>query len=267
MNIKSPIYKRHKVFRSLKEYLNFYKHLSFQVMMYITPGTNSLLNIDTYIFSSMQGTIDSITVLIRRGRINDSYALLRKLYDSAIMNIYCILYLENNQNLENYIVDQIQNWIIGKDKLPEFRILSKYIRESDKLKELNKLLYKDANYKKLRDRCNGHTHYNSYKNVLLNDNEINLSDRISQLDQFEEDIRSIFILHCTYLFYLNEHYMSSSDYSDALDCGLEPEEGSQYLVAPFIQSAFDKIISKHRPDLVEVIKEKTCMKLETRTRK
>lgn len=56
--------------------------------------------------------------------------------------------------------------------------------------------------------------------------------------------------------------MASSDYVDSLDCGLMPEEGSQYFVAPFVQKIFDSVIKKNRMDLAEEIKSKTSMKLE-----
>ena len=56
--------------------------------------------------------------------------------------------------------------------------------------------------------------------------------------------------------------MMSSDYVDSLDCGLTPEEGSQYWVAPFIQEIFDKVLIPSRPDIAETIKGKTAMKLE-----
>jgi hypothetical protein len=55
--------------------------------------------------------------------------------------------------------------------------------------------------------------------------------------------------------------MSSSDYIDALDTGMTPEEGSEYFVAHYIQEAFDKIVSKRRPDIAALIKQKSSMDL------
>ena len=56
--------------------------------------------------------------------------------------------------------------------------------------------------------------------------------------------------------------MSSSDYEDYLDCGLTPVKDSQYWVAPFIQEVFDKWIKKYRPDIANIIKNSTFMKLD-----
>ena len=200
-------------------------------------------------------------VLIQ-GRINDSYALLRKYYDVAIINIYSDLYLDDHFSLENFVVDKINNWLQGKERLPEYRVMSQYIRESSKLAKINRLIFKDKTYKELRERCNNHTHYNFYYNLLLNDNEIYLRNRMAILNIFSRDLENIFILHLSYLFYLQDHYMMSSDYVDSLDLGLTPEEGSQYYVAPFIQEIFDTVIKKSRLDLATEIKAKTSMLLK-----
>lgn len=259
--IDSDEYQKHKVFSELEKYMDFYENLSFSVSSFGTTGTNVVLNVDTHIFSSIKGTLHSIHIVLKNGRINDAYSLLRKYFDAAIINIYSNIYLEDNASIENFIVDKINNWLKGKDRLPEYRIMSSYIRNSDKVSEINKLLYSNDKYKKIRDRCNDHTHYNFFYNMRLNDNEVYIQRRINILDMFSIDIRDILILHLAYLFYYKDHFMSSSDYIDALECGLEPQQDSQYWVAPFIQSVFDEIITKERPDITKTIKQSTCMKL------
>lgn len=255
-------YKNHRVFTLLPEYADFYKSLAFSIFSFVTQGTRTACNIDSYMFSSIQGTLESIKNILIKGRISDSYALLRKYYDSTIINIYTNLYLNDNFNLENFVVEKIDNWIKGKEKIPEYRIMSQYIRKSEKLSEINELLYSDNTYKSIRDRCNDHTHYNFYQNMLYNDNEIYIENRLESLNIFSKDLEDICIMHISYLFYLNDHYMTSSDYIDSLECGITPEEGSQYYVAPFIQKIFKNVIKKNRMDLAEEIKSNTSMKLE-----
>src|SRR6185295_2548571 len=116
-------------------------------------------------------------------------------------------------------------------------------------------------YTGVRDRCNDHVHYNFYRNVLLNDNEILLSYRGQALDRLSADIRDVFTLHVAYLFCVKQRYMMSSDYVDALDCGLTPEPDSQYWVAAFVQEAFDHTVTRHRPDVAAAIKGDTSMHL------
>jgi hypothetical protein len=154
-------YEDHLVFQQLSEYATFYKNLSFSVMGWITQGTtDTIINIDSHVFSSIQGTLESIIDILANGRINDSYALLRKLHDSMIINIYTNLYLDDNFSIENFVVNKINDWLHGKEKLPEYRVMSDYIRKSEKLTEINKLLLKDSRYRDIRNRCNDHTHYN-----------------------------------------------------------------------------------------------------------
>ena len=256
-------YKEHPIFTQLSEYAQFYENLSTSVMGWVTQGTiGSVLNIDTYVYSSIRGTLDSIKDILIKGRISDSYALLRKYHESVIINVYSNLYLEDNFSIENFVVEKINNWLHGKEQLPEYRIMSGYIRKSENLADVNALLYKDNIYKEIRDRCNDYTHYNFYHNLLLNDNEIYLKNRFGLLNRFSKDLENLFILHLTYLFYLKDHYMMSSDYMDSMDLGLIPEEDSQYFVAPFIQEIFDKVIKKNRIDLAIEIKNHTAMRLE-----
>ncbi len=256
-------YKQYRVLKQLSEYAQFYKDLSTSVMGWVTQGTRGVvLNIDTYVYSSIQGTLDSIKDILTKGRINDAYALLRKYHESVIINVYSNLYLDDNFSIENFVVEKINNWLHGKEQLPEYRIMSDYIRKSEKLAEINVLLFRDNTYKEIRDRCNDHTHYNFYYNLLLNDNEIYLRNRFGILNRFSKDLENLFILHLSYLFYINDKYMMSSDYMDSMDSGLTPEEGSQYFVAPFIQEIFDKVIKKNRMDLAIAIKNNTAMRLE-----
>jgi hypothetical protein len=108
--------------------------------------------------------------------------LLRKYYDSAIINIYTGLYLEDHVSIENFVVEQIDGWVQGREQLPRFRVMSQYIRQSPRVAPITALLEADDRYTQLRRRCNDHTHYNFYQNVLLNDNEIHLDGRGPALD-------------------------------------------------------------------------------------
>lgn len=255
-------YTGHTIFEQLQYYSDFYDTLSFSTMSWMSNGTKALSNLDSDTYSSIKGTIESISDILKKGRINDAYALLRKYYDSTIINVYTNLYLKDNFNFENLIVTQIDNWREGTNTIPEYRVISKYINDSSKLVPINKLLKKDNRYKKIRERCNDNTHYNFYRNLLLNDNQIHNPNRVKYLDIFSKDIEAIFIQHFAYTFYLNEHYMMSCDYVDYLDVRMTPEEDSQYWVATFIQKAFDEIIKVKRLDIAEEIKINTSMMLD-----
>lgn len=260
--ITNKEYSEHKVFLQLSLYVEFYKDLSEHIMGWKTQGTGAILNLDTYVYTSIKGTLESIKDILIKGRINDAYALLRKYFDSTIINVYSNLFLDDHFSIENFIVSQIDNWVKGKDKIPEYRIMSQYIKQSPKLEPITILLLKDKTYKHIRDRCNNHTHYNFYHNLLLNDNEVYLKNRIATLSEFLNDLDAIFIQHIGYTFYLNEHYMMASDYVDSLEMGITPEEGSETYVAPFIQDVFDEVINIKRIDIANEIRSKTSIQLK-----
>lgn len=261
MMVKDKAYKEHVIFSDLDSYIGFYSSFALSIMGFATKGTTAMVNMDTYVYSSIQGTVESIRLVLEKGRINDSYCLLRKYYDSVIINIYSNLYIEDNCSVEQFTVDQINNWLHGKEKLPEYRVMSQYIRNSKNLRGINACLYYDDRYKRTRGRCNDHTHYNYFLHVMMNDNEVYLKNRLTVLDNLAEDLRDMFILHMSYIFSLHPHYMMSSDYIDHLDCGMQPPENSQYWVAPFIQKVFDEVIKKNRPDIASYITENTSMHL------
>lgn len=261
MMVSDKKYAEHCIFLELDSYIKFYDNLSKSVFYFPTMGTTSICNIDTYVYSSIQGTVDSIKVLLRRGRINDSYSLLRKYHDSVVINIYSIIYLQDNFSIDNFIVEKINSWLHGMKELPEYRVMSQFIRRTERLKEINNCLYSDGRYKGIRNRCNDHAHYNYFNNIMLNDQGVYLKNRLKSLDQLSEDIRDIFILHLSYIFFLNDHYMMSSDHMDYLECGEIPPEGSEYWVAPYVKEAFLEIISTNRDDLAAIIKNNTNMQL------
>ncbi len=252
----------HPVFEQLSKYSEFYGYLAFSMMSFVSMGTQSVLNIDTYVYPSMQGTLDSIKDILIKGRINDAYALLRKYYDAAVINIYTNLYLDENASIDNFVVEKIENWLQGKEQLPTIQVMNTYIEKSSKSASIYKLLHKDKRYSELKDRCNDNVHYNFYHNVLLNNSQTFLENRNPILNRFSKDLENIFILHLSYLFSIKEQYMMSSDYVDALDCEAMPEPDSQYFVAPFIQEVFDNVIKKNRNDLATEIKSNTSMRLE-----
>ncbi len=88
MMVSDEEYQKHTVFGDLERYVAFYESLAHSVLGFVSLGTRAICNIDSYLFSSVQGTLASIQAILRDGRINDAYTLLRKYHDSAIINIY-----------------------------------------------------------------------------------------------------------------------------------------------------------------------------------
>jgi hypothetical protein len=255
-----PEYQQHEVFAVLNRYISFYEGLADSVFAWATPGTRGIGNLDSYVFSSVQGTLSSIQSILRRGRLNDAYALLRKYFDSVIISVYCTLYLEDHFAIETFIVMQIDGWMAGTSPLPQYKQMVKYIHSTPRVATITARLDR-ARYKKIRDRCNAHTHYNFYRHILLNDANIFIAKREAILSVFCRDLRDIFVLHVAYTFFVRQHYMMASDHVDYLECGMAPPEDSQYWVATFVQDVFDRDLAEHQPEIARIMKANTSMHL------
>jgi hypothetical protein len=65
-------YLNHNVFKKIQDYSDFYSDLSFSIMCWVPIGTTGIINFDTYVFSSISGTLDSIKEILEKGRLNVS---------------------------------------------------------------------------------------------------------------------------------------------------------------------------------------------------
>jgi len=255
-------YFNNPVFQSLKDISGFYQSLSFGTFSWVQQGLEKTINIDSYAFSSIQGTLESIELVLSKGKINDAFALLRKYFDSVVINIYTSLYLSDHFSIENFVFMQINDWKNGKAKLPKTGEMTQYIVNSDSLAHITKHIDADTKYKEIRDRCNDHMHYNYFLTFAYNDANITLPNRTEYLNLINSDLKNIFVLHFVYEFSVCPHYMMSSDYSDYMDVGQTPPENSEYWVAPYIQKAFENYVKKVDPRLSEEFRNHTRMELQ-----
>jgi len=258
--------KKHACFELLDECVEFYNGLSYSTFGYITGGITSKaeempVNLDSDIFLSISGSMKSIKRNLYGGQINDVYALIRKFYDVIIINAYEIILLKTEISIENFIVEKIDKWLKGKEKLPGFKKMNELIKECEDLKSINRIFSKDNRYKSIRDRCNDHIHSNYFQYMQLN-SKINVQNAKVYIEMINNDLLDLLVLHFGYLFTLNGHYMASSDYIDCLEMYMKPEEDSQYWVAPFVQNFFDKYIKARRPDISKEIINDTFMYLK-----
>ena len=231
-------------------------------MGFVKSGTGAfIVNMDTYLYQSMGGTLKSVAVILGDGRINDAYALIRKYFDSVILSLYVDIYLDDHCDEEPVAVAQINDWLRGTKALPDYKVMKAYVAAAKQLKPVIGMIVKpDSHYKAIRDRSNGHMHHKDFQSMLLNDRDIHV-DRLPVLDQMERDVTDLFVLHVACVFFMNQHYMMSSDYVDALECGMTPEVDSQYWVAPFIQEVFDEVLTVQRPDVSTIIRTHSSMHL------
>lgn len=266
-------YSNHKVFDVLNNLFEFYEFIQHNSL----NSTKSIFsvkdfqNVDASMFGSIKGTVISIKNLLEIGSINDAFALTTKYEEAIITNIYVDLFLkmENDKNIDSIMNDvefdinkiydnDVNKWIYGKDKKKlkdqrtEFGIAR--FKDVERLNAIFKLQKskndgKPTEFSKFtfRQFCNDNKHYNSLKYFIFNDKDYcdNNGIRIELLNQINQALTNIFIVHFSYIFVINPEYYTSCDYIYYLDSFLTPPEGSQCWVASIVQDIYDKYIKQN----------------------
>lgn len=259
MNIErkmSEDYLKHKVFDDLKFMMAFYDSVSMSCFSFIPGGTHGIMNYASYVYSAIEGTLDSISTLLKKGRINDAYTLIRKLFDDILLEIYLDVTLKDKFSMDNFFVEEVDEWLQGKHRIPKTEKILRCIEKSELTKELYPLFGWNTYLKKNRELLDDSVHSNRFQRMLLNCNNVSIKNRERHLQNCEIILNQLFLLHLSFIFHLNPQYLMASDYVDCLEMGMTPPEGCQNWIAPFAQEAFDKVIAPHNA-ISEFIK-KTC---------
>ena len=275
-SISDESYQSHSVHAYVKTVYEFYHEAGRSPIICGTIGLKGFIDLNRVISESLAETMDTISYTLTKGRINDTYALLRKYRDSITAHIYIIIYLKNSfsESTSNpfhdfkvdfetnkYIVQKIQDWIDKKKKLPKYSDMITYILNEPFSDEYWALINKDY-YVDLGKRCNDQLHLNFYGSFFQNI-PVYIYDRTSILDRLSKDIEALFIWHLTYILLFSGNLVMASDYIDYLECGQTPPENSQYWVAPFALKTYDETIRTKFPKLDKLILEHTYMYLNS----
>lgn len=256
MNILTDEYKKHSIYSVINEICENYTFFSYTCFSYVNSHISSLTNIDSIIYSSLKETLKSIKYLLKVGRINDAYALLRKYHEGVIIDIYKSAYIkEKYDNLPFDYATQIEKWYKGKNNLPKYEQMIKYLQRVKCLEIIRPFYDIQANgfYDKIKIKCNENLHYNKLFYMFLNNSEYYIENRVKYLTNIETFINAIFEFHMACMFVLHQEYWLASDYVDALDCGCMPEENSQYWISSKGQKIFDKLW-KDKPIIAKSLK-------------
>lgn len=247
----SKQYLSHKVFRNIKYAMHFYDRLSHSCFPFIPIGTKGLSNFMSYMFEAMSGTLDSVSLLLKRGRINDALTLLRTYYDDVLYGAYIELHLKQEEIKSvvdgnfTFSDNEINDWLASKHSLKRISEIRSLLITSNETSELYSFFNDKMLPKEYREFLDDSVHRNKYIRLLVNCNQVCLDNREKYLDSFDVITTAIFTMHLSFLFLLSPAYMMASDYIDMLEAGLTPNEGSERYVASFAQEAFDKYIKPH----------------------
>lgn len=273
-------YDNNVIFDDIKIIKDFYKALSFCNISFIENAAlmsdAKVFSTSTYIYSSIEGTIESISVLLHNGRCNDAFALVRKYCDSIILDIYKNILSKQideayykHLSLDDYKNNKIKQWIDAENRLFEQRdIINVYTaikKEYPELTNLFNLTNKSTLYHKLRDVCNDNMHYNYLYTMMANDANMIRARKdlwIPLLRKIARAIRLFFTIHFSFIYVGHPGTLMSSDYMDHIDCGMQPPSGCERWVANPVRIAFSSIVQKYAPKISEYLLKLDLMDLE-----
>lgn len=268
-------YYEDEVFSTLHDIIDFYDFLSNNSFRFLGNSliTDVVLNLDTSIYDAICGTVESINVVLKNGRINDAYSLLRKYDDAIMVDTYkSVIFDKENEKFMSTLLDddkdsslkdfakdsKIRAWVKFSKKLySQSQDMAKEIAKNSMLLDVSNLIKGNdgETFNKRRQTCNNNVHYNSWRTFILNDFRLIKSSGIwkRHLNNIKETVIQFFCLHFAYIYILHPAYYMAADHIDYLDCGETPPEGSEYWVANYVQEMFDTYVKPNYPEAAKYI--------------
>lgn len=261
--VKYDAYQNHEVFGLIDKMMEYYDGLSNTSFCFIPNGTMTIGNYAANIYMSICSTLKSIKMLLKEGHITDAFVLIRKLFDTMLVEIYLNVVREDKFDwMESLVVKDVDEWLRTQHWIPRTDKILEVLKESKTTKDLYPWFGWDTYLKTNRSHLDNHVHASSYYSILLNCPELYLKDREKQLKNASVILKQIMLVHISFMFFMNGPYMMASDYMDHRDMGMEPPEGSESWLAPYAQRAFDEFLKPHEK-LAAFIKEHCCMDIES----
>ena len=266
-------YYNHAVFDLLDDAYSFYEFLADAVVSFADGHViTGKLSVSSDVYTSIGGTIESIKLLIYAGRLNDVFALTRKLEDALLIDLYKSILIKQDEAkiietdipLVELLNDSIiRTWTRDTYKLFGYGKLND-IKNIIKAEDAHLSILLDFENDPFRSECNDNMHYNSWNNFALNVNEyLSLGNRgVKSLDLIYNILVRLLAIHYSFIYILHPEYYAASDYISALEMGETPEEGSQYWVASIIQDILDKYIKTYYKAVADYLMDKNIMQLE-----
>ena len=255
-------YEKHEVFETINKMKDYYDGLADTCFQFIPTGTLAAANYSSYVYLSIETTLESIEMLLKNGHITDAFVLIRKLFDTAMVEIYLNVVREDKYDWEkNIVVKDVNDWIRHKIWIPHTDRILGVLKNSNTTKDIYPLFGWESYLKSNRALLDDNVHASSYKSLLANCKTVYIKDRVRYLKNANIILRQIMLVHMSFVFYLNGHYMMAHTHMDYLEMGKTPPEGSQYWLAKYAQDAFDEFIKPY-PKIATFVKEHCSMEIE-----
>ncbi len=185
----------HDVFEKIEKINGVYSALSESCLSQMEGGTTQKFNYHSYIFSTMESTLEALSLLLKNGYVNDAFTLLRKYIDLTIINVYFLVKIDKEQNMERIIIQEIDGWVNGINTLDKISKLREYISDNFQYPQIEDF-FDDVQLKSIRDTTNDFTHYNTNEKIIANDSRFHMKNRREYYDEIYSNIEMVFTILC-----------------------------------------------------------------------
>lgn len=221
--------------------------------------------LQTELIDSAIRTLFSIKICSQNGNISDVNTLIRKYRDDIFLFLYFIEVSNNYSILDEKTTAHEKNavkWIENKLDNLHISTILKYLADNKIVAEVIDKHSLRRIWDVIGTNLNNYVHNNGILYTLLNYGNFDKKGIHSFTRDIIFKIEYITVIFIIILILIEPPYISSSDYVDALTVGIEPEEGSQYNIAPFIQEFINDTIKKVNPELKKFLIDNVYMKFE-----
>lgn len=247
--------------------------------------------ISTSIIDNSIQTLKSIRLCCTTGNFADANTLLRKLRDDLLLYVFILDVIKNRNPFKSKGLDNInvankdefvnsflslklnmefsdnekaisawlRNKVTEQPKLIKERLSYDNYMKTLKQNNLIQKILKDYELEKywgiLRVKLNNYVHNNGHQFTLDNLvmlNNPNLETYLQSINYRSSYIISFFLI---LIIITDSKLISSTEYMDHLNLGLDPPEGCQYNIASFIQNYLDKKVVKLHPEIKQYLKD------------
>lgn len=224
---------------------------------------NKVFIMQSGILDSTYSTLLSIRQLVEIGHFSDVNVLMRKLRDDLFLFLY-LLEVVNRYRLGHETVHERNAFKWMENKLENLTI-SDILIYLIKNESINKAIIKH-NLRKAWDNIgknlNNFVHGNGIMYAQLNYANYDYKTIEKIFNDITFKLSYIVSVFVVLLILIKPSLISSSDYVDALELGIQPARDSQYNIAPFIQEFIDNYVIKLHPDIKNFLKDRVYMRFD-----
>lgn len=222
-----------------------------------------LFSMQTELLESTHSTLRSIWQIIELGHFSDVNVLLRKVRDDLFLFLYLLECVSRHKiDSETKQERNAIKWQENRLENLHLSVILTYLMENDQINKVVSEYKLQETWDKIGGNLNKYVHGNGKCYIQLN--YVNLDSIIVDkiLNEITFKLSYIVSIFVVLLILIKPNIISSRDYIDALELGLQPVEGSQYNIAPFIKEFIDTQVIKLHPDIKIFLKESVYMKFE-----